>query len=296
MQMRLFGMIAHALLWMLSTVVHAQISVTDEAGQTVRLAAPARRIVSLAPHLTENLYVAGAGEWIVGAVDFSDYPTAAQKLPRVGSYPLLDLEAIAALKPDLIVAWEDGKFSSSIARLKILGIPLYISQPKTIEDIAVNIERLGTLAGTAAIAGKAAQDIRARQSALRARYADRPAVRVFYQIWDQPLTTINGGHLISDAMRLCGAENVFAGLPQLASTVDIEAVLVADPEAIVASGMDAGRPKWLDTWRRWQSLRAVVQDNLFFIPPDLMQRHTARIIEGTEQLCAQMEKVRARRQ
>ena len=296
MQMSTFSMIAVALLLALSTATHAQISVTDEAGQTVRLTAPARRIVSLSPHLTENLYAAGAGEWIVGAVDFSDYPAAAKKLPRVGSYPLLDLEAIAALKPDLIVAWEDGKFSSSIARLKILGIPLYISQPKTISDIAANIERLGTLTGTTAIADKAAQDIRTRQSALRARYANRPAVRVFYQIWDQPLTTINGEHLISDAMRLCGAENVFAGLSQLASTIDIEAVLAADPEAIVASGMDAARPKWLDTWRRWHSLRAVVHENLFFIPPDLMQRHTARILDGTEQLCAQMEKVREQRQ
>lgn len=289
------GMIAGALLAIFAAAAEAQIVVSDESGQTVRLAAPARRIVSLAPHLTENLYAAGAGGRIVGAGDFSDYPAAAKKLPRVGAYPSFDLEAIVALKPDLIVVWESGKSSSAIARLKALGIPLYVSQPKTILDIAGNIERLGALAGTAAIAGKAAQDLRVHYAALRARYGGRPVVRVFYQIWNQPLMTVNGEHLISEAMRLCGAENVFAGLSQLAPTISVEAVLAADPEVIVASGLDAVRPEWLDAWRNWRDLQAVARDNLFFIPPDLIQRHTARILDGTELLCGQMETVRERR-
>jgi iron complex transport system substrate-binding protein len=288
--------IAAALLATFAAVAQAQIDVSDESGQVVRLAAPARRIVSLAPHLTENLYAAGAGDRIVGAGNFSDYPEAAKKLPRVGAYPGFDLEAIAALKPDLIVVWDSGKSSGAIARLKVLGVPLYISQPKTIADIAGNIERLGKLAGTASVAEKSAQDLRARQAALRVRYASRPVVRVFYQIWNLPLMTVNGEHLISDAMRLCGAENVFAGLSQLAPTISVEAVLAANPEAIVASGMDEARPEWLDAWRRWRDLRAVARDNLFFIPPDLIQRHTARILDGAELLCGQMETVRERRQ
>jgi len=291
-----FGMIAGALLATLAAVAHGEIVVADESGQTVRLAAPARRIVSLAPHLTENLYAAGAGERIVGAGNFSDYPEAAKKLPRVGVYPGFDLEAIVALKPDLIVVWESGKSSPAIVRLKALGVPVYISQPQTIADIVGNIERLGALAGTPAIADKAAQDLRAHHAALRARYGGRPVVRVFYQIWNQPLMTVNGKHLISDAMRLCGAENVFAGLSQLSPTISVEAMLAADPEAIVASGIDAARPEWLDAWRRWGNLQAVARDNLFFIPPDLIQRQTARILDGAELLCAQMETVRERRQ
>lgn len=295
--MNTFSSIAATLLagWLIATNAHAQVSVVDEIGRTVHLAAPAKRIVSLSPHLTENLFAAGAGAQIVGAVDFSDYPEAAKALPRVGRFPLLDLEAIAALKPDLIVVWEDGKFSGSVARLKRLGVPMYVSQPKTIADIAVDIERLGALAGTSAVAGKAAQAIRAREATLRERHAQRPIVRVFYEIWDQPLMTINGRHLISDAMRLCGAENVFAGLPHLAQPVDVEAVIAADPEAIIASGMDAARPEWLDAWKRWKTLYAVAHANLFDIPPDLMQRPTARILDGAALLCARIETARERR-
>lgn len=276
--------------------VPTEIVVTDDIGRTVRLAAPALRIVSLAPHITEDLYAAGAGERIVGASDFSDYPEAAKKLPRVGSYNKFDLEAIAALKPDLVIAWESGTASSSIARLKALKLPLFISKPKHIEDVASNIERYGELAGTAPVAAAAAKAFRARHADLRSRYADKPTVRAFYQIWNQPLTTVNGEQLISDVMRLCGAENVFAKLPAPVPTVTIEAVLIANPEAIVASGMGESRPEWLDMWKHWRDLSANINDNLFFIPPDLINRHTPRILDAAQRLCEQMEKVRVKRQ
>jgi iron complex transport system substrate-binding protein len=274
---------------------HAEIAVRDDTGQIVRLAGPARRIVSLAPHVTENLFAAGAGAYVVGAVEYSDYPAAAKKLPRVGGYSRLDLEAIAALKPDLVVGWESGNAPAHLARLRALGLPVFLSQPRRIDDVAASIERLGELAGTSAAANEAAKAFRARQAELRARYATRPPVRTFYQIWVEPLMTVNGDHLISDVMRLCGGDNVFAGLGQLAPTVTVEAVLAADPEAIVASGMGEARPEWLDTWRRWPSLQAVARGNLFFIPPDLVQRHTPRILDGAERLCTHLETARSHR-
>jgi len=274
---------------------HAEIVVTDDLGQRLHLAAPARRIVSLAPNITENLYAAGAGGFIVGASDYSDYPQAAKQLPRIGSAASLDLEAIVALQPDLVIAWESGNPAAHLAKLRALGLPLFISEPKKMEDIATGIARFGELAGTRAVANAAARAFRARQAGLSARYAKRPAVRTFYEIWYQPLLTINGKQMISDVMRLCGAENIFADLSQLAPTVSVEAVLAANPEAIVASGMDASRPEWLDMWKRWGDLAATARGNLFFIPPDLINRQTPRLLDGAQLFCDHMETARARR-
>jgi len=288
------SLIAIALL-LAAHFAHAEIAVQDDAGQTVRLAAPARRIVSLAPHITENLYAAGAGAFIVGVVDYSDYPAAAKKLPRVGGYDRLDLEAILALKPDLVIAWDSGNQAGQLAKLKALGLPLFISRPLKLDDIAADIARFGELAGTTAVAIPEARAVRARVAEMRARYSTRPPVRSFYQIWNRPLVTVNGEQLISDVMRLCGADNVFAGLSQLAPTVSIEAVLAANPEAIIASGADATRPEWLDMWKRWKDLTAVARGNLFFVPPDLINRPTPRVLEGARMLCNDMETVRGRR-
>ncbi|OGI43955.1 MAG: cobalamin-binding protein [Candidatus Muproteobacteria bacterium RBG_16_65_31] len=294
--MKTHGLLAGVLLGLLGAApAPAPTRVPDDAGATVVLAAPARRVVSLAPHVTELLYAAGAGRYVVGAVDYSDYPEAAKRIPRVGGYTGLDLEAIVALRPDLIIAWQSGNPPSQVERLRALGLAVYVSEPRHIEDVATNIERLGRLAGTADAALRAARAFRQRHEALRRRYAARPAVTVFYQIWDRPLMTVNGKQLISDVIHLCGGRNVFADLPILAPTVDVEAVLAADPEAIVASGAGAARPEWFDAWRRWPQLRAVRRDNLFVVPPDVLQRHGPRILDGAEHLCADLETARRRR-
>lgn len=283
------------LLFSLAAPARGEIVVQDDLGRLVRLAKPARRIVSLAPHITENLYAAGAGSRIVGVSDYSDYPQAAKQLPRVGSSASLDLEAIVALRPDLVIAWESGNPAAHLAKLKALGLPLFISEPRKMADIAAGIARFGELAGTSAVANAAARAFRERQAGLSSRYAGRPKVRTFYQISNRPLLTVNGEQIISDVMRLCGAENVFAGLTQLAPTVSVEAVLAANPEAIVASGMDEARPEWLDMWQRWRDLTATLRGNLFFVPPDLISRHTARLLDGAELFCNHMETARAKR-
>ncbi|MBI4985865.1 MAG: cobalamin-binding protein [Rhodocyclales bacterium] len=273
----------------------AAITIVDDAGRTVTLAAPAQRIVSLAPHVTENLFAIGAGERIVGTVDYSDYPVAAKTIPRIGGYSRIDLEAVAALRPDLVVAWQTGNNQAQMDKLRGLGIPVLLTQSNRIDDVAASLERLGEATGTGATARAAASGFRERVAALRARYGNRPTVRTFYEVWHQPLTTIGGSQIISDAIRLCGGENIFAGLTSMAPKVSAEAVVAADPEAVVASGMGEARPEWLDLWRQWRAMTAVARNNLFFIPPEIIQRHTPRLLDGAEMLCKHLETARGRR-
>lgn len=273
----------------------AEIAVTDASGVTVRLSAPARRIISLAPHITELVYAAGAGGRLVGNVQYGNYPPAARALPKVGGSAQLDLEAIVALKPDLVLGWQSGNLPAAVSRLRTMGLAVHLSQSNRIEDIAAELERIGRLAGTEQAAATAANAFRQRYAGLAARYSGRPPVEVFYQVWNQPLMTVNGKQIISDAIRLCGGRNVFAQLPSIAASVTVEAVIAADPEVIVASGMDEARPEWLDDWRGWKTLAAVAKGNLYFVPPDLIQRHTPRILDGAEQLCAHLEAARAKR-
>ena len=274
---------------------HADVVVKDDSNREVRLKAPARRIVSLAPHIAESLYAAGAGERVVGTVDYSDYPPEAKRLPRVGGYSRIDLEGVAALKPDLVIAWESGNHAAQIDKLRALGLTVYVTQPNVMDDIATQIERFGQLAGTDATARAAADHFRKRLDGLRTANAGKPKVRVFYQIWKSPLMTVGGPQIISDAIRLCGGDNVFGQLRQMAPTVSLEAVLEADPEVIVATGMGNARPEWLDEWDKWPRLTAVKRGNLFHINPDIMQRHTPRILDGATALCADLDQARAKR-
>jgi iron complex transport system substrate-binding protein len=280
---------------MCAASARADITVRDDSGTEVRLREPARRIVSLAPHITEILFAAGAGDRLVGTVEYSDYPEAARRITHIGGYETPDLESIVALKPDLVIGWQTGNSPTSLEALRRLRIALFLSEPERIEDIAATVERFGELAGSSGLARAAAADYRARLAQLRQRYSDRPAVRTFYQIWFDPPLTVGRHQIIDSAIRLCGGINVFGGLEQMAPVVSIEAVLAADPEVIVASGADEARPGWLDGWRRWPQLTAVARDNLFSIPPQLIQRHTPRLLDGSERLCLDLELARRRR-
>jgi iron complex transport system substrate-binding protein len=274
---------------------HAELVFKDDSGHEIRLKAPAKRIVTLAPHATELLYAAGAGDRLIGTVEYSDFPPAAKKVPRVGSYDRFDLEAISALKPDLIIAWETGNPAAQVDKLKALGLTVYVTQPNRMEDVAGQLERFGRLAGTEATADAAAAQFRQRLETLRRNNSGKPKIRVFYQIWITPLMTVGGPQIITSAIQLCGGENVFGHLTQMAPTVSVEAVLAADPEAIVATGMGDARPEWLNDWNKWPRMMAVKRGNLFHIHPDLMQRHTPRILDGAEKLCADLDVARSRR-
>ena len=273
----------------------AGIRLTDDAGRSVSLPRPAQRIISLAPHLTELLFAAGAGAQVVGAVAYSNYPAAAKRIARIGDSAQLDLERIVALKPDLVLVWRDGNAQRQLEKLLQLGIPVFYSEVRRLPDIARAIEQLGLLAGTEAEALPAAHAFLSRLADLRRRYAGRAPVTVFFEIWDRPLMTVRGEHMISDVIRLCGGRNVFADLKPLTPEISIEAVLAADPEAIGGVAAEPGQAGNLDAWKQWPRLRAVARGNLFVIDSDLISRDTPRILDGAEQLCGHLAAARARR-
>ncbi len=276
-----------------SSASGAEIKLLDDKGHTLVLPQPARRIISLAPHVTELLFAAGAGDRVVGVVDYSDYPEAAKKITNVGSHSQLDLERIVSLKPDLIVVWLHGNSQKQLEKLLSLGIPVYYNEPRRLEGVATSIEQFGRIAGTEAVATKAARAFMARVADLRARYAGLPPVPLFYQIWKNPLMTVNGSHIISDVIALCGGRNIFAELKPLAPSIAEEAVLAADPEVI---GTAAADPKddGLDRWRKWRQLKAVQRGNLFVLHPDQISRHTPRILDGAQQICEHLGAARAK--
>ncbi|MGF6664625.1 iron complex transport system substrate-binding protein [Paraburkholderia atlantica] len=295
---RLIHWFSAAALALTALSAHAAVTVTDDSGATVTLAAPAQRVISLAPHVTELLYAAGGGPKMVGAVSYSDYPPEAKQLPRVGDNKALDLERIVALKPDLIVVWRHGNAQRQLERLRELHVPLFFSEPRRLDDIAVSLTKLGQLLGTSTSADAGAAVYRDDIARLRARYANRPVVSVFYQVWDRPLMTLNGEHMISDVIALCGGRNVFADLQPLVPTVSTEAVLAANPQAIVTAAPGATQPDTtlpqLDAWRAWPRLAAVANNNLFAIDGDLINRPAPRIAQGARQLCEDLELARSR--
>ena len=278
---------------LLATPVHATIVVQDDIGRHVSVTTPAQRVVSLAPHVTELLFAAGAGGRIVGTPEYSDYPEAAKRIPRIGSASGLDLERIAALRPDLIVAWQSGNPSWALERLLQSRIAVFLSEPRKLEDIASNIERLGLLTGSAEVARQASRHFLERYHILQSKYAQRSPVTVFYQVWSDPLMTINGAHLISAVIRLCGGVNVFADLPILVPRIGVEAVLQAQPQVIVAAG--ASDSQALAGWRKWSQLQAVREGNLFLIPYDEIARQTPRVLNGAERLCTALDRARRSR-
>ena len=281
-----------ALLTVVAQTGLGDIVVRDFAGRDVRLAAPAQRIVALAPHITENVFSAGAGDRLVGAVAYSDYPEQAKAVPRVGNFQSWSLESLVALQPDLVLLWSSGNGIDTLPVFDRLGIPVFVSEPRKLSDVADTIRKIGKLAGTRAVAEAEARRIEQTLATLGDEYRREQPVSVFYQIWNEPLQTVNGEHLISQLMALCGGYNVFADAPSLAPKINIESVLARDPDAIVASGMDTARPEWLDDWRGYPSLSAVRSGALFFIPPDHVQRPTARVLLGARELCRQLATVK----
>jgi len=266
------------------------VSVMDDGGHRISLPAPATRIVSLAPNITELLYAAGAGAAVVGVSAWSDYPPAAEKLPVVANGTRLDLERIIDLKPDLVIAWKSGTSARQIARLRKLGLIVFESEPRHFEDIARSLERFGTLAGRPE-GNAAAASFRKRWHELREHYQGRKKISVFYQIWASPLMTLNGKHLVSDALSLCGATNIFANVPQLAPTVSTEAVVAGNPDVILLS--DERSPA-ADRWRSLTQMTAIRHDTLLSVNGALMNRAGPRILEGTAQLCERLETARQR--
>jgi iron complex transport system substrate-binding protein len=288
-----------ALLGIAGLVQAAPVTVQDDLGNSITLPAPARRIVSLAPHTTELLFAIGAGSELVGVSQFSDYPEAAKRLPQLGGAAGFDLERIAAQKPDLVLVWHSGISPAQIEALKRLGSPVFESEPHDFATVASSLERLGRLAGKATEGTQAAAAFRARRQALAERYAHAVPVTVFYQIWSEPLMTLNDSHLASAAIAVCGGKNVFGKLGPIVPTVNVEAVLQADPEAIL-TGSDGGNGDGngvaaLALWKKFSQMTAVRRDNLFALDSAILTRGSPRILDGAEAICGKLDIARQRR-
>lgn len=276
----------------LPTQIVAQVDLVDDLGNRVVLEKPAQRIISLAPHITEMLYAVGGGEQIAATVSYSDYPVAARDIKRVGDATNLDLEAVAALAPDLIIAWHSGTSAQTVANLRKLGFTLYLSEPRGVAGVADSLRKLGALVGKEADAESRARQYIEQLDQLAATYRSREPVTVFYQIWNQPLMTINGDHVISDVINLCGGVNLFAQLPALAPAIDLEAVLLKNPEVILISSQGLTDTEATAEWRRWRSMTAVRKNQIYPIPWDLISRYTLRLLEGAQVVCDAINKAR----
>ncbi|MGZ5137892.1 MAG: cobalamin-binding protein [Burkholderiales bacterium] len=278
----------------LATSLSAAVQVTDDRGVVINLPARPARIIALSPHLTEIVFAAGAGEQLAAVVRYSDYPEAARRLPQVGDASRIDLERVIALKPDLILGWLSGNPAGDLERLERLGFRVFVSEPRRLADIARLVRTIGVAAGRDATANLAAADFERDLAALRARYSTQTPVRVFYEIWHRPLLTVNGAHLISDVIALCGGTNVFAGAAVLTPSVSIEAVLASRPQIIIG-GSSAIRPHELAS--EWQRTRVAAMREIpvRYVPADLIQRQTPRIAQGAGLVCRYLDEVRAHR-
>jgi iron complex transport system substrate-binding protein len=250
---------------------------------------PAQRIVTLAPHLAELVFAAGAGDRLVGTVAWTDYPPAAAALPHIGDAFRLDLEALAALQPDLVLGWKGGNPDHLLEQLAARGYRVVSLEPRQLDDIGSHLVEIGRLAGTEAAAREAAAIYRVDLYALRSAQAGKPELRVFYQVSWRPLYTVGGAQLISEVISLCGGRNVFADLGELAPAVDMEAVIARDPEVILTA---EGRDVDLEEWRRWPGISAVARGHLYTVDGDLVVRASPRILEGTRQVCAALDLAR----
>ncbi len=260
-------------------------------GGDLHLAAPAARIVTLAPNLAELMFAAGAGDRLVATVEYSDYPAEASSLPRIGDAFRFDLERIVDLRPDLVIAWASGNPEPALRRLEALGLKVWRTEIREPADIAGLLEAMARATGLGSNGVPAADAVRRRLDSLAASHAGKAGIRYFYQVSEKPLFTLNGAHLVSRGLALCGGINVFSDLPVLAPQVTREAVLLADPEVLVAPVLP-GQEDPLEHWREWPRLAAVRDGAFALLPADEISRATPRILDSIETACTLLDQFR----
>lgn len=264
-------------------------TVVDDTGHRVTVAYPPQRIVSLAPGATEMLFAVGAGDRVVATDDLSDEPQATGKLPKLGELANIDVERLIATKPDVVVVWPYGTSPAQIALLDRLGLPVYREESLSLEGIASSMRRLGRLAGTSAVADRIANALQARLAALASRYGQvRSPPTALLEVWDKPLYTVGGREPMSDALRVCGARNVFDDLQQAAPAVSVEAVIARNPDIIIAAAPPGKGAAWLASWRRFPMLRAVRYGRLIDFDDQRLSGLGPGAIEATAELCKRL--------
>ncbi len=282
--------IAAAALAFFAATAAAEIVVRDDLGRTVRLARPAQRIVTLAPFLTELAFSAGAGPRVVGVSAHSDFPAEARSLPQVASAVALSVESVAALRPDLVLAWQDSIRAEDVERLAPFGIVVFVAQARRLDDVPRLLDVIGRLAGRD-VSG-VAREYRAALARLRREHEHAQRIPVLLEVWHRPLTTIAGAHWMNEALALCGADNAFSDLPGVAPVIPWEQVYARDPSAIVGAGSAASAAAFAANWSERASLGAVKRSRMVFVDADTIQRPTLRLALGVGQLCAGLDRLR----
>jgi len=278
------------LVFCITSSAFASITATDDLGRKVELKQPAQRIVTLAPFLTELAFSAGAGGKLVGVSAYSDFPPEARALPEVASATGIALEPLAALRPDLVLAWADTIRKEDIGRIEGLGAPVFVVRTRRLDDAPRVLGSIARLAGTDA--SKTALAYRERIAGLRRSHAAAVPLPVLVEIWSQPLTTIGAGHWIDEALEACGARNAFDDVPGIAPQLDWELVYRRDPRVIVGMGEADTRAQFESRWALRPALSAVRAKRLVYVDADLLQRPTLRLAEGVARLCEGIDRVR----
>ncbi|MBN2864845.1 MAG: cobalamin-binding protein [Thiotrichales bacterium] len=251
-----------------------------------------QRVIALSPHITELLFSAGAGDKLVGVVDYSNYPKAALNIENIGRYDAINIEKIIQLNPDLIIAWQSANRPKDIENLQQLGFKVLFSNPQTLNDIPSEIRSFGQQLHTEKQADAVAKTLENTLVKIKQQYQAQPKITAFYQIWHAPLMTVNGEQFISQALALCGAQNIFEDLPMLAAEVNIESVIQRNPDTILLGGEQKMQQAWLQSWQKWQTLNAVQNQQIYLVNADTFQRPTQRFIEGISSLCQTVSQVR----
>lgn len=259
------------------------IVVKDDLNNKLSFDSPVSRIASLAPHITELLFHIERGHLIVTTADRSDFPDAAKQIPQIGGYDQINIEKIVSLKPDLIISWQTGNNQRQVDKLKSLGFPIYYSEPKSLADISKTIRNFGILTNNQNFAKNKANAF--DQAIINLKPKHKKHTKVFYEVWHKPLFTINGNQIISEVIRYCGGENIFANSLAIAPIVNFEAVIERNPQLIILS---EGSKESLKDWQRWPVIDAVKNNNILVVNPDHIVRPTPRILKGMKSICEQI--------
>lgn len=263
----------------------APLAVLDDTGQRVTLPKPPSRIVSLAPGATEMLFAAGAGDRVIATVKYSDEPAAAKRIPRIGDVTAVDMERLVALAPDVVVVWPGGGNPAQIEKIVQLGIPVYRQQVNRLADLPASVRRLGALAPDSSVAEAEARSLEEQLERLAHEYGGGKHPTVLLEVWNHPVYTVGGTQLMSDALSLCGARNVFGDLKELSAVVDIEAVIARNPDIIVAAAPPSEGAGWLAEWRRFGGLNAVRNGRLIAFEDPGLVRLGPSVLTATAGLC-----------
>ncbi len=248
-----------------------------------------QRIVALAPHIVENLFAIGAGDRIVGTVDYADYPAQANEIQRVGGYYGINMERLLSLKPDLVLAWKTGNKAEDLAYIEKLGIPVAYSNPDQVDNVADELRKLGELTHLKTRADRVATEFEVKLAAIRASQQDKPPVSVFYQLWPEPMMTVGGNTWINQLLTICHADNVFANSETDYPRISIENVLVSKPEVIIIPDEKSKKPQPQIDWRQWPELPAVQHNQFISVNADLLHRFTTRMLDGLSEMCGKID-------